>query len=418
MKLENKSPNYSAQVVKIHNLLDAQNSDNLVCFPVNGMNCVLSKGSYEVGEVGVLFPTECQLSYDFCHKNNLHRHSELNEDIESKGYLEDNRRVKALRLRGNYSTALFMSLNSLSYLGIDVSELKEGDSFTHIDNVEVCRKFEIQIPNQKGPKNAVKGKDKVQKVDPKLMPEHHETPQLLRTIAMWNDDDYCFVTAKLHGTSVRLANVLVPKRLSFIERVAKWLGVKIVESEYKPVAGSRRVIKMKSQDDNHYYSTDVYNEALDRVAHLIPKNWVLYGEIIGWSGGSAIQKNYTYQLPQHTNELYIYRISIVNNDGVSCDLTWDQVKEFCVNNGINHVPELERGYFKDIDVEKYMDKSFVEMGFRNCLPLDKGAPCDEGIVVMKYGIHDYFAKVKSPKFLLHETKQLDKGEVDIESMES
>jgi hypothetical protein len=34
------------------------------------------------------------------------------------------------------------------------------------------------------------------------------------------------------------------------------------------------------------------------------------------------------------------------------------------------------------------------------------------------GLQPYITKAKSPEFLAHETKQLDKGEVDIETSES
>jgi len=417
MKLTNDNENYSAVVVKIGNLLDLENADRLVGISHFGMQAVVSRGTYEVGDVGILFPTECQLALDLAAYNDLHAHSELNRNKEAKGYLGDNARVRAIKLRGHVSNALFLPLSCLSYLDVNVNDLKVGDSFTHINGNLVVSKYIKQVLSPKGDSNKTKGQAKVQKVDPKLLPEHHETPQLLRNLQAWKPDDYCFVSAKLHGSSVRLANVLVPKSLPWFARFAKWCGVQIIESEYKCVAGSRKVVKYRDASQS-YYKADIYNEALEKVKHVIPKNWILYGELVGWAGDSPIQKNYSYCIPKGEHRLYVYRISTVNQDGMRLDLHWDQVKEFCLQNGINHVPEMERGLFEDIDVDYYMDKSFFKSGFKDCLPLDEGAPCDEGVVLMKYGVNEYFAKAKSPNFYLHETKQLDSGEIDMESQES
>ena len=139
---------------------------------------------------------------------------------------------------------------------------------------------------------------------------------------------------------------------------------------------------------------------------------------MGWAGDKPIQKHYTYQIPKGTFETYIYRIITVNPDGYSVDWGWDHVKEFCINNGIKHVPELWRGKKKDLDVNKYQGKKFrQDLGLLQCLPLDSEAPCDEGIVLRQEGIQAKFYKYKSDAFRLIETKGLDAGEVDMESAE-
>lgn len=424
MKLENKEPNYAASVVKIHNLIDLENSDNIVGFPCQGFQAIVSKHDdrYSIGSIGILFPTECQLSHDFCHHNNLYRKSELNSNTEAKGYIEEKRRVKAVKLRGNKSTALFMPLDCLSYLGIKPQDLKEGDNFTHINGVEVCRKYELQIPKSRSNKTRGQTK-KFVRVDNKTFPEHWDTENFWRNEELYKDTDYIIVTQKLHGTSARFTNARVLRKLSLLEKLVKKLGFNINEYEYDTLAGSRRVIKDIKAEKNHdhFYDIDLWNFHLEKIQHLIPKNWVIYGEIVGWvNEDKPIQKGYTYCLPRGTSEFYVYRISTVNQDGIVVDLSWSQIKEWCKLNGIKHVVEMWAGYFSQFHVDNFMDIEYNVMGWQQCLPVNTGKDkrVDEGICIrLENRLNPWVTKAKCPEFLLHETNLLDKGEVDIESQE-
>lgn len=422
MKLENKEVNYSATVIRIHVLNELEGSDFLVGVPCMGMQALVSKATATVGELGILFPTECQLSNDFASNNNLYAHSNLNKDIQAKGYVDDNARVRAIKLRGHRSTALFMPLSSLSYLGIDTNELKEGDSFTHINGVEVCRKYVIKHSREVGLGNKTKGQTKrFIRIDNKTFPEHWDTDNFFRNEFKYKPDDIIIVTQKLHGTSGRFTNQRVLRKLTWKDKLAKWFGVSVNEYEYDSLAGSRRVIKdIKAEKDNvHFYGNDLWNEWLEKIKHVIPKNWVLYGEIVGYTGDKEIQPNYTYEQTPGTNQLYIYRITIVNEDGIVCDLSWDQIVEFCKNNGLQSVPELYRGKFCYFKVADYLNNKYNASGLKEAVALSKNSPCDEGACIrLEKGLNPYVTKAKSPDFLLHETKQLDAGVVDSETQES
>lgn len=422
MKLTNENENYSAVVVKISALHDADNSDRLVVMSHFGMQCVLTRGLYEVGEVGIMFPTECQLSHDFASHNNLYNHSDLNQDKGVSAYLGDNRRVKAIKLRGNNSNALFLSLKSLEYLGVDVSELKVGDTFTHINGVEICRKYVKKISRTQSEGNKTRGQlKKFTRIDNKTFPEHWDTDSFFRNVHKYKDTDYVIVTQKLHGTSARFTNQAVARKLSLLERIAKLVGVSVNVREYDTLAGSRRVIKdvKANSSHEHYYTVDLWNQWLKKIEHVIPKNWVLYGEIIGYSSEEGvIQSNYTYNCLPGASELYIYRITVVNEDGVVCDLGWDQIKDFCYNNGLNHVPELWRGNFADFVVDDWLDIDYNKSGHKLAIPLSETSPCDEGVCVRREGLTPYVTKAKSPVFLGHETQQLDSNDaVDLESQQ-
>ena len=128
MKLEVTEKNYCATIVKIDRLFPLENCDNLLGFSIFGYTAIVSKDTKE-GDIGIVFTAETQLSEDFCKENNLYRDATLNSDQTKKGYIEANRRVRAVKLRGNKSSALFLPIESLSYLKCNVSGLDVGVSF-------------------------------------------------------------------------------------------------------------------------------------------------------------------------------------------------------------------------------------------------------------------------------------------------
>lgn len=193
--LQNLDLNYCATIVKVENLQKLEKLDNLLGFPIFNCQALVSKDTQE-GDIGVLFVAGTQLSGDFVHKNNLYRKPEFNSDVSKTGYIEEKRRVKAIKLRGNYSTALFMPLSSLDYLGYD---FKVGDAFTHVNGHEVCKKYLIQEQKKSVPGQKKQRKIKKTTVEPKLFPEHIDTSHYARNKHLFKDSDFVIVTCKLHG---------------------------------------------------------------------------------------------------------------------------------------------------------------------------------------------------------------------------
>ncbi len=198
MKLkEPENKNYAATIVRIDSLHPLENSDNLLGAPLLGMQAIVSKDT-EVGAIGVLFVAETQLSEEYAARNNLFRHHEFNEDKEKTGFIEDNRRVKAIKLRGNRSDALFMPLSSLAYTKVDLADLEVGDVFEELNGFEICKKYEVRrksYPTHEKKKNKV-----FTRVDEKMFPRHYETDQYYRVLETFKPYTEVIVTQKLHGT--------------------------------------------------------------------------------------------------------------------------------------------------------------------------------------------------------------------------
>ncbi|WP_205868988.1 hypothetical protein [Mycobacterium colombiense] len=218
MKLDApKNNNYAATIVCVRNLIELDGLDNLVGVPVLGHQALTQK-DVKHGQLRVAFTAETQLSEDFCAINNLYRDATLNKDPAETGYLEKNRRVRAIKLRGHTSNALLMPLSSLAYTGFDVHGLLEGDTFDTLNGHEICRKYEIQRHVQNPAKSKVEKAFK--RVDKKLFPEHLETDQYHRNKHLLKAGREVVVTQKLHGTSFR-AGCVVPvlRQLSPLERL-------------------------------------------------------------------------------------------------------------------------------------------------------------------------------------------------------
>lgn len=413
-ELENK--NYAAVIVKIDSLRELENSDNLLGAPLLGMQAVVSKNT-EVETVGVLFVAETQLSDEYVAKNGLYRHKELNEDKTSAGFIEDNRRVRAIKLRGNRSDALFMPLSSLAYTKIDLSKLEVGDAFEELNGYEICKKYEVK---HKSYSMHEKNKHKVfSRVDEKLFPRHYDTDQYYRVLHTFKPYTEIVVTQKLHGTLLRFSHIPVKRKLSLAEKLVSKLGVKVQKEEYAHIYGSNRVIKdSNNENQNHFYDKDIWTEAAKQFDDLTPENYIVYGELIGWTtDGAPIQKNYTYKVPHATNEFYVYRVAQINGQGILTDLSWTQVKEWCKDRSLKHVPELWSGKHQDFNPEEWLDTNYHDTlhgGYANAVPLSEDSPCDEGVCLRIEGLAPYIVKIKAPRFYMHETAMLDQEVEDIE----
>jgi hypothetical protein len=112
MKLTTNNSNYCATVIKIEQTIPLVGCDNVVGVPIFGFQAITSK-DIDLSQLYLVFTSETQLSDDYCKSNNLYRKSELNADTSKTGYIEENRRIKAMKFRGHTSSALIMPLASL-----------------------------------------------------------------------------------------------------------------------------------------------------------------------------------------------------------------------------------------------------------------------------------------------------------------
>lgn len=427
MKLDTiTNPNYVCTVVRIEpdDLFPVPGLDNLVGYTRFGMQALTSKGT--APGLYLLFSTEVQLSETFARANNLYREASLNADQSQTGYLEPNRRVKAIKLRGNRSESLLMPLRSLSYLLPDLSKFKEGDVFDSINGVAICRKYVSKPPRQQGNQP----KARVRKIDEKVFPQHADSENYFRNSDKIPAAAVVTISQKLHGTSVRYGNVPVVADLKWWEKLLR----RPARLEHRFVVGSRRVVKSidlsAEEGKAHWYADgDLWTAYADKnaISDRIPKDHVVFGELVGYTAsGAEIQKGYTYDCEPGQAQLFVYRVAVVTTDGLVVDYNPVQMDKWCADRGFATVPRLLTIQHTDLDPEewlecRYYDKWMSGACYFESDPVRLSDPksVDEGVCIRYDGPWGVFIlKAKSPTFLAYETKQLDAEVVDVEADEA
>lgn len=433
--------NYLAKIIVIDNLRKHSNADRLQVTSIDGNNVITGLNA-EIGKVYIYFPIESAINKDYLSWSNSYEDKLMNKDSEIKGFFNKHGRVRAIRLRGEKSEGYIVPASDISawikeYSG-KTYEFSKSDSNVEFDTIFdtlLCEKY-INREALRKIKNAEnKQKNNKKKVrDSKLIDGqfhlHIDTAPLRKYFDRIDPNDIVQITKKLHGTSFVVSKVLCKRNLSWPEKLLKKLGVKIQDSHYDLVYSSRKVIKNSFIDDggkNHYYGYDLWEEISNSLQHTLTDGISLYGEAVGYTKtGAYIQSQYDYGCEVGKFDTYIYRITYTNAAGKVFEFSSQQVKEYCNKYGIKHVPELYYGFAKDHFEEIEIDENWAN-NFENKLSevylerdctICKNTVPDEGIVIRREIFDIDVYKHKSFKFLERETKILDSGEIDMETIES
>ena len=442
MKLNKpKNLNYCATVVAIKTLVPLNNCDNVQAAIIMG-NQVIVGNDVKIGDVGLFFPLECQLSSKYLKENNLYRKPELNLDVTQKGYFEENGRIRCIKFRGNKSEGLFMPITSVGdFIKEDDDSLFIGDEFDELNGINICKKY-VPIQRNLGNKYKISKKPKPSKIIENQFRFHENTSQLYKNLNKINPEDIISITYKLHGTSGISSKVLCKKPLKWYEKLLRKIGINIVDTQYDYIYSSRKVIKNSNLNPNanHFYKEDIWGMAHERIKEHLQEGMTLYYEIVGYlPSGGYIQKDYEYGCEQNTFKVYIYRITYTNLLGKIFEFSAKQVQDWCKYNGLNAVPQLWYGvaseYYNIFKGPEYSNKrkrirhSSIKNGSKwqerfledmktmyndkDCFMCTNKVP-EEGCVIRIEKSEFEAYKCKSNLFYLRETALLDKGEIDIE----
>ena len=445
MKLkEPKNANYCATVVEIKNKIIFDNCDNVCGTTIMGNQVVINNDA-KIGDVGLFFPVETQLSKEYLSSNNLYRKSELNLDKNEKGYFEENGRIRCQKFRGHDSEGLFMPINSIEFtFNENASPMPVlGNEFDELNGIPICNKYIVPKRTQ-GLPNSKKGKSP-KKFESKLIDNqfrfHQDTSMLYKNLHEIKPDSIIHISYKIHGTSGISSYILCKKPLRWYEKLAKKVGLNIVTTEYDYIYSSRKVIKNEELNPNaqHFYSEDIWGIAHKELEPYIQKGMTLYYEIAGYlPNGGMIQGGYDYGHEPGKHGIYIYRITHTNPDGKVFEFSARQVQEWCKLNGLNSVPELWYGKAGDFDstfelvlamdekqrfIAKPTEVVFNSDSFlseiknkyneKDCFMCKNKVP-EEGCVIRIDSLDLKTYKQKSTRFLERETKENDKGIENIE----
>ena len=390
---------YNAYVTRIKNLRQHSNADRLQCGTVFGSNVIVGLNTQE-DELGIYFPVDGRLSVEYATDNNLLRKKDEHGN-NIGGYLDpDKRNIKAVKLRGEKSDGLFMSLTSLANY-VDITTLQEGDTITVLGGIKICEKY---IPRRKNrtyndgqTKRRKKRKDRISFP---LFTEHSDTNQLAYNLHQFHPGDTCVITLKMHGTSQRTSNtVKQTKRIipAWVHRILQTIGFKrSPKQEWDYISGSRRVI-LRSMEGGYYGSNTFRQQHHERFLNKLQKGETAYYEVVGYvSNGQPIMSDcsnkktndkefikqygdttrFSYGCDDGKSEIYIYRMTMTNEDGYIVEYPWELVKLRCEQMDINHCPEYET--FTFTTTEDLMER--VEKYWEGLDPIG-GTHIKEGVVV-------------------------------------
>lgn len=435
---KNANPNYLGKIVELKGLQKHPNADRLQTINIDFQTVVTGLDAKE-GAIYVYFPVECAINQEFLSATNSFREKTLNANPEEAGFFENHGRVKAVRLRGIPSSGYIVPVEIVEeFTGATNLSKYVGQEFDTINDILLLKKYVPKNSRTPGSGKEKQGKaPKVSRLVEGQVHLHVDTENLRKNIHKIDPEDTISVTYKTHGTSWWVANVIVKRPLKWYERLAKKLGIKVNETEYDHVYGSRRVVKNQHLEDpkakDHFYGYDIWEDIKNQIKESVPKGYTLYGECLGFDkNGKAIQGGYDYSCAPSTFKLEVYRITHTNTDGFVTELTYPQIAEFCERSNLTASHLFFNGKAKDLYPEiadvlgnddrdkqqwrelflRNLEKDYNE---KNCFMCANPVP-EEGIVVRKESLFSCDSyKLKSFAFLEAESKTLDLGEADIES---
>ena len=373
---------YSAYVVQVKELRKHTNADRLQIATFFGNDTIVSLET-KVGDIGVYFPVDGQLSERFCEVNDLVRRKDENGK-QAGGYLDPNKRnIKALKLRGEKSDGLYLPITCLADF-CKISDLKIGDTIDTVNGELICQKY-IPRSNTRAYSGGAKGARKAKVNIAPTFYEHVDTAQLAYNLNAFKEGDIVQLTLKMHGTSGRTGYLpLIHTKQSWFDKLFHRPGKEY--KEYGYITGTRRVV-LDGKHSGGFYDSDDFRMAMAaKFDGKLRKGEVVYYEIVGFQGpnGAPIMaqvQNSKVKDPEFTKqygttttfsygcdqngdfewkleesvdgevgdpvgvppccEIYVYRMTMVNEDGDVVEYSPAQIRERCEQMGVHTVLEFE-----------------------------------------------------------------------------
>ena len=359
---------YQGYVTKLKNVRPHPNADRMKLADCFGNTVCVGLDAVE-NEIIIYFPTDGQLSVEYCEQNNLVRKKDENGN-NIGGYLDpDKRNVKAIKLRGEKSDGIVMPLSSVVYTGINLDDLNVGDPITVLNGHEICQKY---IPRRQHRQGGYSEGNKTRKYKAPVAPlfaEHADTEQLAYNLGAFKCGDEVEITLKMHGTSQRTGYLPTLKgyKKTFWEKITRKEGTPIYD--WGGVSGTRRVVL--EDYDGGFYGSNAFREQHSKVFEgKLQKGETVYYEVVGYTDtGAPIMAEcnnkklndpdfikqygeitvFSYgcgeipsdDMPQ--SDIYVYRMTMTNEDGYVVEYTPDFMRYRCEQMGVKTVPVLWKG---------------------------------------------------------------------------
>ncbi len=387
---------YNAYVINIKNLRKHPNADRLQLGECFG-NTVCVNMDYVENQIGVYFPSDGQLSVEFAEANNLLRKKDENGN-NIGGYMDpDKRNVTAIKLRGEKSDGIFLPLECLASFG-DITKLKVGDTISTFNGHEICCKY---VPKRNVHKGHVSEGNKTRKKKIDVAPlfiEHADTEQLAYNLGAFKSGDEIEITLKMHGTSQRTGRLPVFKgyKRTLWDKLFRKEGTPIYDWGY--VSGTRRTV-LENYDGGYYGSNEFREQHSKFFEGKLWKGEEVYYEVVGFTHtGAPIMadadnkklndKEFVKQYGKTTtfsyscdpngvreniapgcvpavldkpqSDIYVYRMTMTNEDGDVVEYTPDFMRYRCEQMGVKTVPVMWKGVIPALNLAEQTPGDWVK----------------------------------------------------------
>ena len=419
--------NNSGIIVVVNSIAKHNNADKLQIVHIFGTQVITGLDT-KAGDLMIYFDSNLKLSTEYLKEHNLYRHSELNKDKNEVGYFEENGRVKAIKLRGEFSDGVLMPIDSLAFTG-KIDKLVQGFEFNDFNGVKICEKY---IPITKTPGLPREKKNSGRKT-PKspMFVEHWDTGQFFKNQHVIPAHTILYIEEKVHGTSGRIGNVIVEtsNERNWFQRflMTKICGIKSTWV-YRCIHGSRRVtFNDPDKKYNHFHDPTMREKVLEKVTGLLDKGQEIYFELYGYEAtGAEIQKGFPYGcvakpvLGDTTSKQYktlLYRVTMNNEDGKVIDYSREYVYGKADELGLEKPYLFEKVYYDGTEESmKSLEEKVVNYA-QGQSELDKNT-LKEGVVIWFINNKGNWEalKYKQDAFRLKESSNKDKGIIDQEDI--
>lgn len=365
--------NHCGYIVKVKELRKHPNADKLYIATFFGNDTCVSIDT-QVGDIGVYFPCDLQLSLEFCIANHLCR--KLPDGTADTGYMEvDKRNITAIRLRGERSDGLYLPISCFNYCYDDDASvyLKVGDIINEVNGHPICNKYIPRTRKQNNTNSSNVSKTRKHK-DPiaPLFKEHIDTAQLAYNLSAFKPGDLIEITRKLHGTSARIGYLPVLKgyKRTLWDKITRKDGTPIYQYDY--IDGTRRTL-LVSYDGGFYGSNEFRKHFHEAIEGKLHEGETCYAEIVGFTDdgtpimGSVSNKKtndkaFIKQYGDMTtfsygcdptgvtalkNDFYVYRMTLTTHDGYTVEYSPEYTRYRCEQMGVKFVPVEWRGYIPE-----------------------------------------------------------------------
>ena len=369
-------------VVKIAELRKHTNADRLQIATIFGNSVIVGLDTH-IGDMGIYFPTDLQLSEEFCQVNDLVRRKDEHGN-QAGGYLDPNKRnIRTMKLRGEVSDGLYLPITCLAEF-TKVSDLSIGDTIDTVNGHEICRKY-IPHANTVRHTGAAPGKKAKANFAPTFY-EHVDTAQLAYNLNTFKAGDIVQLTLKMHGTSGRTGYLpLIHHKQSLFDKIFHRVGKEY--KEYCYVTGTRRVVLDATHTGGYYDDNSFREEMAKKFEGKLHKGEVCYYEIVSYQGpngapimasgkvppeyraqygdimefsyGCKAENGYNDEIP--CCDVYVYRMTMVNEDGDMVEYSPAEIRYRCEQIGVKCVSEFETFVIpNDVNAGEYVMRKVEE----------------------------------------------------------